>query len=252
MLESCLLRRYSGGLALFHARPSSVRQLTLDIRPERAPHFDNFATGENREAFDAVRMLSRFGQPAAIYLWGGAGCGKTHLLTAAAAETRAGGHEAARAVPLADGEDFALPEGGLLCVDNVQDLDAAGQAALFRAYIRAPAKRCALLMAGDAPPSSLRLREDVRTRIGQCLIFELAPLDDGHKAETLALYALSLGLMLEPELIAWLLQHGRRDLPSLLDAIDTLDTVSLARRRSPSLPLLREIAQESLFPTETP
>jgi DnaA family protein len=228
-----------------------VRQLTLDLRPERAPHFDNFAAGENREALDTVRMLSRFGQPAAVYLWGETGCGKTHLLTAAAAETRAGGHAVAEAKVVADDGDFDLPENGLLCVDDVQHLDAAGQAALFRAYIRAPARRCALLMAGDAPPSALRLREDVRTRIGQCLIFELQPLADGHKAEMLALYALSRGLMLEPELITWILQHGRRDLPSLLAAIDTLDTISLARRRSPSLPLLREIAQESLFPTET-
>lgn len=228
-----------------------MRQLTLDLRPEHPPHFDNFVVGENREALDSVRMLARFGQPAAIYLWGAAGSGKTHLLQAAKAETRASGKGVAHATDVTNDEDFELPGGGLLCIDEVQNLDEAGQAALFRAYLRAPSHGCALLMAGNAPPATLRLREDVRTRIGQCLIFELQPLNDDHKTEMLALYGLARGLMLEPELIAWLLNHGRRDLPSLLAAIDTLDTVSLARRRPPSLPLLREIAQSPLFTTET-
>jgi DnaA-homolog protein len=227
-----------------------VRQLTLDLRPERTPRFDNFVVGTNREALDTVRLLACYGQPQAVYLWGEAGCGRSHLLHAALADARANGRDAQMATDLLDGEDFALPPGGLLCVDNVDSLNAAGQAALFRAYIRAPGLACALLLAGDAPPAMLQLREDVRTRIGQCLIFELKSLDDGHKEEMLALYGLSRGLMLEPDLIGWLLRHGRRDLPSLLSAIDTLDEASLARHRPPTLPLLRELVQGTLLSPE--
>lgn len=229
-----------------------MRQLTLNLRPERTPRFDNFVAGANREALDSVRLLACYGQPQAIYLWGEAGSGRSHLLQAALADARSNGRAAELACQPSEGEDFPLPAAGLLCVDEAQDLDAAAQAALFRAFIRAPGHACSLLIAGNAPPASLRLREDVRTRIGQCLVFELKPLDDGHKAEMLALYGLSRGLMLEPDLIGWLLRHGRRDLPSLLAAIDSLDEASLARHRPPTLPLLRELMQGTLLPPETP
>ncbi|MCX9155277.1 DnaA regulatory inactivator Hda [Niveibacterium sp. 24ML] len=227
-----------------------MRQLTLNLRPERTPRFDNFVVGANREALDSVRLLACYGQPQAIYLWGEAGSGRSHLLQAAVADARANGRAAELAKQPGSDGDYPLPPGGLLCLDAADSLDAAGQAALFRSFIRAPGQACSLLIGGDAPPASLRLREDVRTRIGQCLVFELKPLDDGHKGEMLALYGLSRGLMLEPDLISWLLRHGRRDLPSLLAAIDTLDEASLARHRPPTLPLLRELMQGNLLPPE--
>nr|WP_242533190.1 DnaA regulatory inactivator Hda [Niveibacterium umoris] len=227
-----------------------VRQLTLKLRPERTQRFDNFIVGDNREAFDTIRLQARFGQPAAVYLWGEAGAGRSHLLAAAAAECRAEGRASATADSLPAQGDYDLPSHGLLCVDDVDQLDETGQAALFRAFIRAGAAQCGLLIAGSVPPAALSLREDVRTRIGQCLVFELKSLGDDHKQEMLALYGLSRGLMLEPDLIGWLLRHGRRDLPSLLAAIDALDDESLARHRPPTLPLLRELVQGELLAPE--
>lgn len=227
-----------------------MRQLTLNLRPERLPRFDNFIVGNNGEAFDTVRLLARFGHPGAVYLWGEQGSGRTHLLASAAAECLANGREAVFAGSIDEQQDFPLPEQGLLCIDNADTLDTAAQAALFRAFIRAGSRKCGLLIAGAVPPAQLAVREDVRTRIGQCLVFELKALDDDSKQEMLALYGLSRGLMLEPDLIGWLLRHGRRDLPSLLAAIDSLDEASLARHRSPSLPLLRELVQGDLLASE--
>src|SRR5260364_131549 len=40
--------------------------------------------------------------------------------------------------------------------------------------------RCALVAAGNAPPRALALREDLRSRLGWGLVFQLAPLDDAH------------------------------------------------------------------------
>ena len=51
------------------------------------------------------------------------------------------------------------------------------------------------------------------------------------------------GLRLEPEIIQYLLRHGRRDLASLLRALDALDAASLERKRPITLPLLREVLQ---------
>ena len=220
-----------------------MRQLTLNLRPQRAQHFENFVVGDNGEAVAAVRLAAAFGQPAAVYLWGEPGCGRSHLLNSAINESIASGRPAERAAPVVEEEDFPLPPGGLLVVENVDLLDAAGQAALFRAFIRAREQRTVLLLSASAPPAGLTVREDVRTRLGQCLVFELRALDDQQKEDVLALYGLSRGVFLEPDLIHHLLRHGRRDLPWLLSVVDALDEDSLARHRSPTLPLLREIMQ---------
>lgn len=221
-----------------------MRQLTLDLRPDYAPRFDNFVTGEqNGEMRDTLRLQARFGQPPQIYLWGAAGSGRSHLLAAAEAEASAGGRVAARAEAITGEGDFPLPENGLLCIDDVDQLNAAGVAALFRAFIRASQRGTALLLSGSAPPAALSMREDVRTRIGQCLVFEIHPLDDAHKHVMLALYAQSLGLPLDGELIDYLLRHGTRDMAWLRRIVDALNEASFARHRAATLPLLREVMQ---------
>jgi len=58
-------------------------------------------------------------------------------------------------------------------------------------------------------------------------------------------------LMLDPDLVQYLLRHGQRDLPSLLAAVDALDERSLALHRLPTLPLLREVLQTQTAPPET-
>ncbi|WP_341679059.1 DnaA regulatory inactivator Hda [Niveibacterium sp. SC-1] len=228
-----------------------MRQLTLSLRPEAQSRLDNFVVGDNAQLLDALRVQAALGQPQAIYLWGESGSGRSHLLAASAAESRHGGRESACANgPGADG-DFPLPPDGLLCVDDVQALDETGQAALFRAFIRAQPLGTALLLAGARPPAELAVREDVRTRIGQCLVFELKALDDQQKEDVLVMYGLSRGLMLDPDLVQYLLRHGQRDLPSLLAAVDALDERSLALHRMPTLPLLREVLQTQAAPLET-
>ena len=46
---------------------------------------------------------------------------------------------------------------------------------------------------------------------------------------------------MDDAVVRYLLQHGRRDLPSLLALVDRLDERSLSLQRPPTLPLLREL-----------
>ena len=54
------------------------------------------------------------------------------------------------------------------------------------------------------------------------------------------------GLRLDPEVVAYLLRHGRRDMPSLIAAMNALDASSLEQKRPITLPLLRELMQRGL------
>jgi DnaA family protein len=92
----------------------------------------------------------------------------------------------------------------------------------------------------------LALREDLRTRIGQCLIFAVRPLDDASRAAILHTLAARRGLRLGGEVTGFLLARGRRDLPGLLAAFRALDAASLEHKRPITLALLRQLMREGL------
>jgi len=195
-----------------------MRQLPLEISPPAAPSLDNFVAGANAEALAAVRALAdgRLHE-SIVYLWGERGCGRTHLLRAAT-----------RANP------------ALVVADDVEALAAAAQQALFNAINAARDGLAAVLAAGSAPPGQLALRDDLRSRLGWGLVYQLHAPSDAEKAGHLRAEAARRGLRLPEEVLAYLLSHLPRDLASLNAVLDALDRHSLASQRPLTLPLLRE------------
>ena len=228
-----------------------MKQLVLDIRPDAPPTLENFVAGANAELVATVSLLATTATAAQLptrhlYLWGGAGSGRSHLLRAAATMARAAGRPA-HLLAAADIDD-SLPEtaDALLAIDDVDELGPEAQVALFNAFNRARINGQSLLLSGPAAPLALRLREDLRTRIGQSLIFEVQALDDASRAAILATLAERRGLRLADEVVDFLLRHGRRELSSLLAVLDALDVASLEHKRPITLPLLREMIQRGL------
>ncbi len=227
-----------------------MKQLVLHIHPDAPPTLDNFVAGANGELLATLPLLAAPDTGALpsphLYLWGARGSGRSHLLRATAARAEAAGRPAHY---LPAGEiGNALPDDGnaLIAVDDVDQLADDAQIALFNAFNHARASGQSLLLAGPCAPLGLALREDLRTRIGQSLIYEVQPLDDASRAGILAALAARRGLPLADEVVAFLLRHGRRDLPSLLAVLDALDDASLERKRPITLPLLRELMQHGL------
>lgn len=194
------------------------RQLPLEISPPAEPTLGNFIAGANAEALERVRALAAGTlHEAIVYLWGGPGSGRSHLLRAAA-----------RANP------------ALVVADDVQALDAAAQQALFVAINAAREGQAGVLASGNAPPAGLALREDLRTRLGWGLVYQLKPLGDAQKAVHLRMEAGRRGLRLSDEVVWYMLHHLPRDVASLNTVLDRLDRHSLARQRPVTLPLVRE------------
>ena len=225
---------------------TAQRQLLLDIRPEEPPSFANYVGGGNAELLSRLTALADPGVFDQIYLWGPTGSGRSHLLRAAQAQALATKRPVLFVEGATIGDELAPPPGGLLIVDDVDLLSEEGQITLFRVFNAARLVGLALLLSGPEPPLLLRLREDLRTRIGATLVYQVKALTESDKGAALKSHALARGMPIEDALIEYLLRHGRRDLPSLLAAVDLLDRVSLEQQRSPSLPLLRELMQDSL------
>jgi DnaA family protein len=217
-----------------------MSQLLLDIAPGWQPTLDNFVAGRNLELLSALRHALAGGSERCFYLWGEAGSGRSHLLQAcvrAASDARRSAAYAQGSVP-----QFAE----MVAVDDVERLDEAAQIELFNLYNRVRDSGGMLLVSGTQSPLHLRLRDDLRTRLGWGLVYQVHGLSDEEKKQALMQHAQSRGFALPPEVTQYLLRHGRRDLPSLIAALDALDAHSLRLHRAPSVPLLKEILQHEL------
>jgi DnaA family protein len=136
-----------------------------------------------------------------------------------------------------------------VCIDNVERCDEEDLAALFRLLINARNEQQSIVITGNAPPAALTFRADTSSRIAQGLVFEMRPLSDDQKRETLMQHAASRGMQLAPEIVSYLLRHSRRDLPWLMAVLDALDEASLSLARPITLPLLREILRANQPPS---
>lgn len=216
-----------------------MKQLILDLAlPEPAP-FTDFVAGDNAELlFQLGEWCAHATHARFVYLWGEAGCGKSHLLRAATQRA---------AVPLFDAASGPLPEDidglDLFAVDNVHCLDRAGQETLFGHYNSLRDSGGGLLASGLMPPMLLPLLPDLASRLGWGLTYQLKPLSDTDKAAALVTRARILGFELGSEQTDYLLRYAPRDLMSLYQILDIANDWALSRRKPVSLALLREIMQ---------
>ncbi|MDO8438285.1 MAG: DnaA regulatory inactivator Hda [Nitrosomonadaceae bacterium] len=222
-----------------------MKQLLLDIAPPLPPTLANFVPGCNRELLQTLNEMLA-GKERFVYLWGATGCGRSHLLQAVvAAATR----NQLNAVYIECGgtgdtnNTFAAANAAdCVTVDNVERLSADAQIDLFSLYNRMRDEGHArLLVSGPVAPAQLGLREDLVTRLGWGLVYQVHELTDEDKAQAMKNHAASRGFDLPQEISDYLLRHGRRDLPSLIATLDALDRYSLANQRQITVPLLREL-----------
>ncbi|UCE31163.1 MAG: DnaA regulatory inactivator Hda [Burkholderiales bacterium] len=223
-----------------------MRQIALDFGPAPAPTFGNYLPGRNLAAVAALRELAAGrSEHRSVYLWGPAGVGRSHLLHALEAALPPG---TARWLDTAAGARAFEFDAGVhaYLIDDVDRLGATAQEAAFHLLNRIAAVPSACWVAsGAAPPRGLELREDLRTRIGAALVFELLPLDDAGKARALADAFEARGLSVGAGVVEFLLARLPRDLGTLGAAVQALDRLSLEKKRAVTVALLREFMKIS-------
>lgn len=219
-----------------------MRQLLLDFTRAPAPTFENFVHGRNAEAVQALQAAARDGfSERVIYIWGETAAGKSHLLRAFAAASGAR-YQPAR--------DFSAFDGaGRFAIDDIEQLDEQAQAAMFNAF-NARAFEL-LVVAAQSAPRDVALRRDLATRLATGLTYRVLGLSDDEKRAALRAHAKARGFRLDEDVGAYLLSHLRRDMGSLIAALDSLDRYSLETGRPITLPLLKAALQPDFLRPST-
>lgn len=228
-------------------------QLTLNLIEPPPPRLDDLVIGRNAAAFHAVQALagSMTQGHQSVLLWGAPGSGKTFWLRAWAAKL---GHQAI-GINAEDGaHDAGWPllrqlmdemrdgqPARCVLIDNADRASEQAQDALFQLYNAARESGWPLVLATSAAPFRLSVRDDLRTRMGQGLVFELHELNDDEKKEALRDRAKRLGLPLPEEVLNYLITRLPRDLSLMMRVLDALAQYSLSRHRAVTIPLLKEL-----------
>jgi len=225
-----------------------MKQLILDISLIQPASLDNFVVGRNAELLQTLRnMVSTLPQERFIYIWGETGSGKSHLLKAVIHEMETQSHRVAYIDAATENVlDPERLEGAMVAVDNVEKMHDEAQIALFSLYNRMREGEGLLLVSGPCAPAQLGLRQDLVTRLGWGLVFQVQGLSDDEKVQALRTHARDRGFELSKDVAEYLLRHWRRDMPSLLAMLDSLDRYSLETKRPVTVPLLRQV----LHPTD--
>jgi DnaA family protein len=222
-----------------------MKQLLLDFTQAPAPTFANFVPGGNAEAASAIEAaVSAVPGERVMYVWGENGAGKTHLLKAFAQAS--GGR--ARYVAARDFMDAAGAP--VFAIDDLEQLTDEEQVSLFNAFNEHSFEF--LLVSARSAPRDVAIRRDLATRLATGLTYRVVPLTDDEKRIALAVHAKSRGFAIPDEVTAYLLNHARRDMGSLIAALDSIDRFSLETGRPVTVPLLKAALQPDLpFGTRT-
>jgi DnaA-homolog protein len=227
-----------------------MEQLVFDLAAPEPPSFENFLPERNAEVVAAAtRFAAGEAAETGLLLWGASGAGKTHLLRAVVRAIEMRGFAAtycAEPAVLEGADADALAAQALVAIDSIDAASAAAQAKVFTLYNALKANGGHLVVASRVPPAALPLREDVRTRLGWGLVYEVMPLADSDKPAALLDYARRRGFALSDDVIRYLLAHGRRDMTALCTTLAALDRHSLSTKRAITVPLLRGWLQREM------
>jgi DnaA family protein len=228
-----------------------MKQIALDIGLATGPTLKSFFAGPNAAALSHLELWlgdksnANTRSPVPTYLWGSEGSGKTHLLKAVQAHLREQGAtvgwlDASILEPAPFDESWAA-----VLMDDVHLYTAVQQQAAFNWFVNAQTFQRSVLAGGNMPPADLKLRDDLRTRLGWGHVFQLQVLSETERRAVLRQAADARGLFLGDEVMDFMLTRFSRDLGSLMELLDLIDGYALQTKRAITIPLIKSMMEAS-------
>ena len=222
-----------------------MKQIALDIGLAHAPTLDSYLAGPNEAALKHLQLWvgSPTRSPVPTYVWGESGAGKTHLLQAVEQSLRQQGATAGWLDPSMHEPPEFDERWAVVLMDDVHLYTAVQQHAAFNWFVNSQTLQRGVVATGALPPADLKLREDLRTRLGWGHVFELHVLSEPERRAVLRQAADARGVFLGDEVMDFMLTRFSRDLGSLMQLLDELDGYALQTKRAITIPLIRAMLE---------
>ncbi len=230
-----------------------VKQIPLSLSPQPHATFENFHIGSGQSIVTQLQTLESATAPGLLYLWGGEGSGKTHLLNATCARLEQQG-VAALYLPLKMFSRYpsqsavSILEGSanyrVIVVDDVDAVagDAHWEETLFHLLNQAKDCQQQVVISGRKPLAELKIAlPDLRSRLGEAVVEQLQPLSSEEKWGVLQQRAEARGMEISDEVVHYLINRTPRDFHTLFALLDQLDQETLAAQRKITIPFVREL-----------
>jgi DnaA family protein len=228
-----------------------MKQMALDIGLHTAPTLESFFAGPNSAALEHLRLWTASQKPSPVptYLWGESGSGKSHLLQAVQTALSNTGMSVGW-LDANQNERVNFDESWTaVLMDDVHLYNLEQQQLAFNWFVNALTPKSGsprwVLAAGMLPPADLRLRDDLRSRLGWGHVYALQVLSDAERREVLRSEADARGLFLSDEVMSYMLSRFSRDLSSLMILLDHLDQFALETKRAMTIPLIKSMLEST-------
>jgi len=233
--------------------PERMKQIALPITVNVEQTLHNYVIGDNQAVLEHLKLFASHPNrsPVPTYIWGDSGSGKTHLLKAigralAGLGQRYGWLDCTQVPQTPKAFD---PAWDAILMDDVDQFSASQQQLAFNCFVNALTPSAGLqrwvVASGTLPPQDLKLREDLRTRLGWGHVFHLKTLGELGCRDVLKRHSKDLGINLPSELEDYILNRFSRDLSTLTRLLNELDAYALQSKRPPTIPLLKAMLNES-------
>jgi DnaA family protein len=228
-----------------------MKQMALDIGLHTAPTLESFFAGPNSAALEHLRLWTASQKPSPVptYLWGESGSGKSHLLQAVQTALSNAGMSVGW-LDANQNERVNFDESWTaVLMDDVHLYNLEQQQLAFNWFVNALTPKSGsprwVLAAGMLPPADLKLRDDLRSRLGWGHVYALQVLSDTERRAVLRSEADARGLFLSDEVMSYMLSRFSRDLSSLMILLDHLDQFALETKRAMTIPLIKSMLEST-------
>lgn len=224
------------------------QQLALAIHLNYQATLADFCWGKNTLLQQQLQRSLTQTDERFLYLWGDAGCGKSHLLQGAC-QAMSQKNQSVAYIPLTLLKEWGhesiegIEEQALVAIDDIDTIatDKAWEEALFHLYnrIHDNGKTILMISGKQAPAVSGIQLADLRSRLAWGLVFQVNELPDDLKMVALQQHAHKRGFNLSDSAALFLINRCARNMHDLYQILDRLDEASLEAQRKITIPFIK-------------